>query len=234
MSGSGDDATPRTVLVTGGNDGIDAATARLLARRGCHVAIGYRSDRATAHAVAGVIGDASGTAVAVGGDVSREADVARMFAEAANTLGPLDGCVGNAGVQADAPTIDMTFDQWRGVTSTDLDDAFLTARTFLNCLLDDGECPHGALALVTSVHADIPWAGHANCASAKAGAGMLMRTLAEEVAPAGIRVNAVAPGGIATDITRDASEDEKSRDALLPPIPYDRVGTGDDVVRAVA
>jgi glucose 1-dehydrogenase len=172
--------------------------------------------------------------LAVGGDVSEEADVARMFAEATDVLGPLDGCVVNAGVQADAPTIDMTLDRWRRVTSADLDGAFLTARTFLNGLPDDGEGPRGALVFVTSVHAHIPWAGHANYAAAKAGAKMLMRTLAQEVAPAGIRVNAVAPGAIATDISRDAWEDDEGRDALLRLIPQGRLGTGEDVARAVA
>jgi glucose 1-dehydrogenase len=225
---------PRAVLVTGGSGGIGAATVRSLGRHGCRVAVGYRSDRATADAVAGAIRDDGGTAVAVGGDVSEEADVARMFAEATDVLGPLDGCVVNAGVQADAPTIDMTLDQWRRVTSTDLDGAFLTARTFLNGLPDDGEGPRGVLVFVTSVHAHIPWAGHANYAAAKAGAGMLMRTLAQEVAPAGIRVNAVAPGAIATDINRDAWEDDEGRDALLRLIPYGRLGTGEDVARAVA
>lgn len=148
-SGAGVGDMPGAVLVTGGSGGIGAATARLLARRGCRVAVGYRSDRASADEVVGAIRGAGGTAVAVGGDVSQEADVTRMFAEAADALGPLDGCAVNAGVQADAPTIDMTLDQWRRVASTDLDGAFLTARTFLNGLPDDGGGPRGALVFVT-------------------------------------------------------------------------------------
>jgi glucose 1-dehydrogenase len=205
--------------------------------RGADVAVGYRSGRDRAEAVAAEAEDHGVRVVAVGGDMSEPRDVDRAFDAAMDALGGLTGCVINAGLQADAAFEAMTFETWRKPLALDLDGAFLCAQALLRRLpreAPEGRKSRGTLVFVTSVHAWVPWAGHANYAAAKAGAEMLMRTVAQETAHAGLRANAVAPGAIRTPINRDVWEDEERRAKLLELIPVRRLGEGRDVAEAVA
>ena len=233
---------PRAVFVTGASSGIGRAIALMLGRRGSGVAVGYHGGKERAAAVVEKIEAAGGRALAVQGDMSREEDVGRSFDEAAEALGPLDGCVVNAGLQADAAFRDMTLEDWRKAMALDLDGAFLCAREFVRRLPEerpeDGGAPRnggarGALVFVSSVHQFVPWAGHANYAAAKGGVGMLMRSLAQELAAEGVRANAVAPGAIRTAINEDVWKDDAARARLLELIPQNRLGEADEVAEAV-
>ena len=243
-SGNDMNATrPRRVLVTGASSGIGRAVAELLGARGASVAVGYHSGEDRAADVVRAIEASGGRAVAVRGDMSDERDVARCFEEAADRLGPLTDCVVNAGVQADAGFADLTLDGWRTVVKLDLDGAFLCAREFVRRLPErkgkacsgpeEVRPPRGSIVFVSSVHAFIPWAGHANYAAAKGGVGMLMRTLAQEMAGAGVRANAVAPGAIQTPINEDVWGDDAKLAKLLEIIPLGRLGRPDEVAEAV-
>ena len=238
MSGQDRDLEGRPIFVTGGSGGIGEGVVRCLAERGAKVAIGYHSSREDADAACAAVREAGGEAVAIGGDVSDEAEVERAFAEAADALGPLYGVVVNAGLQADADVVEMSLEQWRRVMKVDLDGAFLTARAFLRQTegrqTPRGARARGAIVFVTSVHQFIPWAGHANYAAAKAGVEMFMASLAQEQAARGVRVNAVAPGAIETPINEEVWSDDASRAELLKLIPWGRLGCPDDVGEAVA
>ena len=236
---------PKAVLVTGASSGIGRSIALMLGARGVRVAVGYHSGEDRAEGVVREIEVSDGTAVAVRGNLGEERDVARSFEVASDALGPLDGCVSNAGVQADAPIEEMSFADWRKPIALDLDGAFLTAREFLRRLPPRSEAsergangaaraPRGTLVFVTSVHAFIPWAGHANYAAAKGGVTMLMRSAAQELASGGARVNAVAPGAVRTPINEAVWGDEERLRRLLDLIPYGRLGEAEDVAEAAA
>lgn len=226
-------------IVTGGNSGIGAAVARRLAAEGAKVAINYRSDADEAEAMADAMRAAGGAAIAVRGDVSVEADVARMFTAAAAAFGRVDLLVANAGAQDDAAVAEMTLDQWRKVIDTDLTGQFLCCREAIRRfrLQDARGRPFrsaGAIVSINSVHDAIPWAGHANYAAAKGGAAMLMRTLAQEVGEERIRINAISPGAIRTPINEEVWGDDDKLAALLRLVPYGRMGEPEDVANAVA
>lgn len=229
----------RVAVVTGASSGIGRATALHLGRRGADVIVNYHGDRAAAEAVAGEIAAAGGRAEAVQADVGDEDAVKAMFARACERFGTVHLLVNNAGIQKDADLLEMSLDDWSAVIRTNLTGAFLCAREAARIFCTRAaERPArggiGTIVFVSSVHERIPWAGHANYASAKAGGGMLMRTCAQEFGPSGIRVNAVAPGAVKTAINEAVWTRESGRDALLGRIPYGRIGEPEDVAEAIA
>jgi glucose 1-dehydrogenase len=228
-------------LVTGASSGIGRACALALAHAGAEVAINHiGGTEQDARKVVNEIKNNGGNAIAVTADVSRPDDVERMFAEVLRTFGTLHILINNAGIQRDAPFEEMSLKQWNDVLAVDLSGQFLCAQQAVR-LFDQragANQTHGAGALgkiicMSSVHQSIPWAGHVNYAAAKAGVRLLMETLAQELGPKKIRVNAVAPGVICTEINRPMWEDETNRRKLLTLIPYGRIGTPEDVARAV-
>ena len=222
-------------FVTGASSGIGEAVAETLGADGHAVGVGFHSGGDRAAEVLARIEKAGGRGVAIGGNMSDEADVAAAF-DAVEALGPLTGVVVNAGVQADAAFADMTLDQWHKVMGVDLDGAFLCAREAVRRFTGrkrPERGPRGSIVFVTSVHAWVPWAGHVNYAAAKGGVDMLMRSLAQEVAEQGIRVNAVAPGAIRTSINEDVWSDDSQLGKLLEIIPYGRMGDAGEVAEAV-
>ena len=234
---TGTDLRGRVILVTGGSGGLGEGIVLRLARAGAKVGVGYHSGKDDADAVCRLVVEAGGEAEPTPGNVADEGDVADAFGRLLDRFGRVDGAVINAGLQADADVTDMTYDQWRKVMAVDLDGAFLTAREAMRRMPDEAPPGHrarGALVFVTSVHEFIPWAGHANYAAAKGGVDMLMRSLAQEGAKQGVRVNSVAPGAIRTPINQDVWSDEEKRRALLTLIPYGRLGESEDVANAVA
>ncbi len=163
----------------------------------------------------------------------------RMVSRMVEELGTIDILVANAGLQRDAPITDMTLEQWHKVLDVNLTGQFLCAREATKEFLRRGVVPEvsaaaGKIICMSSVHQIIPWAGHVNYAASKGGVLMLMQTLAQELAPHRIRVNAVAPGAIRTPINRGAWETPEAEANLLNLIPYHRVGDPEDVARAVA
>ncbi|MEU2738985.1 SDR family oxidoreductase [Streptomyces sp. NPDC007095] len=226
-------------LVTGANSGIGKATAIGLGRVGADVVVNYVSGRDAAEEVVREIEGFGVRAYAHEADVSQEDQVVGMVSRMVEEFGTIDVMVANAGLQRDAPVTEMTMAQWQKVLDVNLTGQFLCAREATKEFLRRGVVPEvsrsaGKIICMSSVHQIIPWAGHVNYASSKGGVQMLMATLAQELAPQGIRVNAVAPGAIRTPINRDAWDTPEAEADLLRLIPYRRVGDPDDIANAVA
>ncbi|MCM2410579.1 SDR family oxidoreductase [Streptomyces sp. RKAG290] len=228
----------QTALVTGANSGIGKATAIGLGRAGANVVVNYVSDRDAAEQVVQEIASFGVRAVAHEADVSQETQVTEMVGRTVQDFGTLDILVANAGMQRDAKFTEMTLAQWQKVLDVNLTGQFLCAREAAKEFRRRGVVPEvsraaGKIVCMSSVHQLIPWAGHVNYASSKGGVQMMMQTLAQELAPEKIRVNAVAPGAIKTPINRSAWETAEARQDLLRLIPYDRIGDPEDIAHAV-
>ncbi|WP_393063024.1 SDR family oxidoreductase [Streptomyces sp. LN549] len=228
----------QTALVTGANSGIGKATAIALGRAGADVVVNYVSGRDAAEQVVQEITSFGVRAVASEADVSQESQVIAMVDRAVQDFGTLDILVANAGMQRDARFTDMTLAQWQKVLDVNLTGQFLCAREATKEFRRRGVVPEvsraaGKIICMSSVHQLIPWAGHVNYASSKGGVQMMMQTLAQELAPEKIRVNAVAPGAIKTPINTSAWETPAAREDLLRLIPYDRIGDPEDIAHAV-
>ena len=224
-------------IVTGASSGIGLSVAEAMAGAGAAVVINYRSHPETAQELAARITGQGGRAIAVKADVSKEEDVVHLFDAAVEAFGRVDVLVANSGVQKDAAIADMTLDDWNSVIDINLTGQFLCAREAVRRFR--GQSPDkrparssGVIIAMSSVHEVIPWAGHINYASAKGGIRMLTRSLAQEVAADGIRVNAIAPGAIRTPINKEAWDSEEALTKLLRLIPYGRIGEPEDVARA--
>ncbi len=226
-------------LVTGATSGIGRGIALSLAEAGAAVAVNYRSDDnlGMAREVLSEIEGAGGTAIPVRGDVSSEDDVRSMFRETVAAFGTVDILVNNAGIQQDAPFEEMTLAQWNRVIGVNLTGQFLCAREAVREFKRRGLRPEVSAALgkiicISSVHEVIPWAGHVNYAASKGGVMLMMKSIAQEVAPSRIRVNSIAPGAIRTSINREAWERPEALASLLTLIPYQRIGEVQDIGRA--
>ncbi|MFG2449390.1 SDR family oxidoreductase [Streptomyces sp. M41(2017)] len=225
-------------LVTGANSGIGLATAIALGRAGADVVVNYVSGQDAAEDVVRQIQAFGVRAFAHEADVSDEGQVVGMFARMLEEFGTIDLLVANAGLQRDAPVTEMTMAQWRKVIDVNLTGQFLCAREAAKEFLRRGVVPDvsrsvGKIVCMSSVHQIIPWSGHLNYAASKGGVLMLMQTLAQELGPQGIRVNAVAPGAIKTPINRSAWDTPEAEQELLRLIPYRRVGDPEDIATAV-
>lgn len=225
-------------LVTGANSGIGKATAIALGRAGADVVVNYVAGRDEAEKVVEEITAFGVRAAAYEADVSSEDQVTAMMDRMVQEFGTIDILVANAGLQRDARLTEMTLAQWQKVLDVNLTGQFLCAREATKEFLRRGvvpevSCAAGKIICMSSVHQVIPWAGHVNYASSKGGVQMMMETLAQELAPQKIRVNAVAPGAIKTPINRDAWETPEAQKDLLRLIPYDRIGDPQDIAHAV-
>ncbi|MEU0898261.1 SDR family oxidoreductase [Streptomyces massasporeus] len=224
-------------LVTGANSGIGKATAIGLGRAGADVVVNYVAGREEAEKVVEEIASFGVRAAAYEADVSDEDQVVAMTARMVEEFGTIDILVANAGLQRDAPFTEMTRAQWQKVLDVNLTGQFLCAREATKEFLRRGVVPEvsraaGKIICMSSVHQLIPWAGHVNYASSKGGVQMMMETLAQELAPKKIRVNAIAPGAIKTPINRSAWETPDAERDLLRLIPYERVGEPEDIAHA--
>ncbi len=224
-------------IVTGASGGIGEGVARAMAREGAAIVVNFHSHGEKANAIAAGIERAGGRALTVQADVSYEADVARMFDEAAAAFGRVDVLIANSGIQKDAPIADMTLADWKAVLDVDLTGQFLCCREAVRRFRaqDPAGRPAraaGAIVSMSSVHERIPWAGHINYAASKGGIRMMVQTLAQEVSVDRIRVNAIAPGAIKTDINKSVWNDKDKLGQLLTLIPYGRIGEVEDVAAA--
>jgi glucose 1-dehydrogenase len=211
--------------------------AQALAAAGAKVAINYHSGREAAEAIASDIRASGGEAFAIKADVSDEGTVEQMIATTVERFGRLDILVANSGLQKDAPFRDLSLENWRRVIDVNLTGQFLSCRGAVRQFLAQDERPNlskarGKIICMSSVHEVIPWAGHVNYAASKGGIMLMMKSLAQEVAPDRIRVNSIAPGAIRTPINKDAWETEEALQKLLALIPYGRIGEPEDVARA--
>jgi 3-oxoacyl-[acyl-carrier protein] reductase len=212
-----------TALVTGASKGIGAAIARALAADGWLVAVNYRSDEEGAQATVAAIEEAGGRAAAIRGDVV-DADPADLFAAAEEQLGPVLALVNNAGVRADNLAIQIDDDDWNKVLDTNLSAAFRLTKRAIRPML---KARYGRIVNIASVVGPRANAGQANYAAAKAGLIGMTKTVAHEVARRGITVNAVAPGFIETDMTKDLAAD------VAQVVPARRAGKPEEVAAAV-
>jgi len=229
----------QVALVTGANSGIGKAVAIGLARAGADVIVNYVANPADAEDVAHQIEGLGRRAFAIKADVSKEDEVIAMFAQAVTHLGTLHIVVSNAGLQRDSAFVEMTLDQWNTVISVNLTGQFLctreAAREFMRRGVDESiSVAAGKIICMSSVHQVIPWAGHVNYAASKGGIDMLMRSIAQELAPHRIRVNSIAPGAIRTPINTSAWNTPAAYADLMTLIPYKRIGEPDDIARAAA
>ena len=170
-------------------------------------------------------------------DVSREYEVLAMFARMKAELGTIDILINNAGLQQDAPLTEMTLAQWNLVINANLTGQFLCAREAVRefkrrGVVPDISCAAGKIICMSSVHETIPWAGHVNYAASKGGVMLMMKSIAQEVAPYRIRVNSIAPGAIRTPINTAAWQTPEAYDDLMKLVPYNRIGEPEDIGRA--
>jgi glucose 1-dehydrogenase len=224
-------------LVTGASSGIGRAVAIALGRAGADVLVNYSSSPDQAQEAVNEIRACGVRALAHQADVASAVAIQDMFKRMRAELGTVDILVANAGLQQDASIDAMTLAQWNEVLSVNLTGQFLCAQEAVREFRRRGvvrqvSCAAGKIICMSSVHQVIPWAGHINYAASKGGVHLLMRSLAQEVAPDRIRVNAIAPGAIRTRINRSAWQTKEAYDRLMALIPYGRIGEPEDVARA--
>jgi len=219
----------RRALVTGANSGIGAAIAEALGEAGARVAINYLDGDDAAEAVAERVRKAGGEALTARADVSDADAVERMFTAVDEAWGGIDILVNNAGIDGGrAEAWRSEPDTWRKVIDVNLFGAYACARQALKRMVPAGK---GVVLNITSVHEVIPWSGYSAYTAAKAGAGMMTRTLAQEAAPHGVRVVALAPGAVKTAINQQVWNDPDSLADLLDKIPLNRLGVPEDIAR---
>ena len=224
-------------LVTGANSGIGEGIARGLAEAGAAVVVNYVADEERAALIVDDIRKNGGKAIAVRADVSNELEVQAMFRTMFEHFGSIDILVNNAGLQRDAAFQNLSLQQWNTVIGVNLTGQFLCAREAVREFLRHGVVPSissaaGKIICISSVHDVIPWAGHANYAASKGGVTLLMKTMAQELAPSKIRVNSISPGAIKTPINTSAWDTPAAEASLLAKIPYGRVGETSDIAKA--
>lgn len=225
--------TQRYLLVTGGSRGIGAAVARQAAAAGWNVAVNYTRDAAAAEAVAADVRAAGRRAVVLQADVSDEAQVEGMF-ERLDALGGLAGLVNNAGVVDRAQRVDeMSLERWQRMFGINVTGTFLCARAAVRRLSTRHGGPGGPIVNLSSVAARLGSPGqYVDYAAAKGAVDVFTLGLARELAAEGVRVNAVRPGIIDTDIHASGGQPDRARQ-LSPQIPAQRPGTADEVAAAV-
>ncbi|MCX8072143.1 MAG: SDR family oxidoreductase [Candidatus Binatia bacterium] len=222
------DLSGKFALVTGSSRGIGRGIALELARAGANVAVHYRREREAAEATARDIEALGRKTVVVGADVSEWTQVQAMAEQVLAAFGRLDIVVVNSGVASrPAPVWEMDIDHWHRVIAVDLHGAFYTCRATVGYLVRQGS---GAVILVSSVGADLCAPFGAPYYAAKAAVNALTKTLAKECAPAGVRVNAIAPGLIHTDMGERMLR--AHGDAILSTIPLGRAGTPEEIGKA--
>jgi glucose 1-dehydrogenase len=224
-------------LVTGANSGIGRGVAIALGQAGADVVVNYVDGDDAANAVVEEIHQSGAKAFAYKADVSSEDQVAAMFKAMIQQFGTIDILVANAGLQRDSAFHQMTMAQWNMVLGVNLTGQFLCAREAIREFLRRGvvpsvSCAAGKIICMSSVHQQIPWGGHANYATSKGGIKLMMESLAQEVAPKRIRVNAIGPGAIRTPINTSAWNTPEAYASLMTLIPYGRIGEPEDIARA--
>ena len=224
-------------LVTGASSGIGRSIALALGHAGADVCINYVASANEAQSMVEELAGHGHNAFAFQADVSKEDQVAAMFDAMRARFGTVDILINNAGLQQDSPFEKMTLAQWQKVIDVNLTGQFLCAREAVREFKRRGvvpeiSCAAGKIICISSVHEVIPWAGHVNYAASKGGVMLMMKSIAQEVAPYRIRVNSIAPGAIRTPINMSAWDTPEHYRELLKLIPYKRIGEPDEIGRA--
>ena len=224
----------KTIVVTGGSRGIGCAVALRAGAMGWWVGLGYRDDRAAAETVVERIEAAGGRAVATAGDVAAEADVLALFDATEEALGPIDGAVVNAGIVGPpSRLVDMPEDRLRRTVDVNVMGAILCAREAARRLATTRGGRGGSIVLVSSAAARLGSPNeYVDYAATKGAVDTLALGLAREMAADGVRVNAVRPGVIDTEIHASGGQPDRA-ERLAPLIPVGRPGTADEVAQAI-
>ncbi|MBC6424527.1 MAG: 3-oxoacyl-[acyl-carrier-protein] reductase [Hormoscilla sp. SP5CHS1] len=215
----------KVAIVTGASRGIGRAVALALAAEGASVAVNYASSIAAAEEVVATIEEMGAKAVALSADVSQADQVDALLKAVMAKWGRVDVLVNNAGITRDNLLLRMKPEDWQGVIDLNLTGVFLCTRGVSKIMLKQ---KGGRIINIASVSGLMGNPGQANYTAAKAGAIGFTKAVAKELASRGITVNAVAPGFIATDMTKDISSDE-----ILPYIPLGRFGQASEVAGMV-
>jgi 3-oxoacyl-[acyl-carrier protein] reductase len=215
----------RVALVTGASRGIGRAVALALADEGATVAVNYARSSEAAQAVADEIAQAGGSAIALAADVSQAEQVEALLSQLRQQYGRLDVLVNNAGITRDGLMLRMKPQDWQAVLDLNLTGAFLCTQAASKIMLKQRS---GRIVNIASVAGEMGNPGQANYSAAKAGLIGLTKTVAREMAERGVTANAVAPGFIATDMTRDLDSEQ-----ILSQIPLGRYGQPEEVAGAV-
>jgi NAD(P)-dependent dehydrogenase (short-subunit alcohol dehydrogenase family) len=225
---------PKTILVTGGSRGIGRAVALRAGALGWSVAVGYREERTAAEAVVTAVEEIGGGGVALEGDVAAEADVVATFGGARAALGPLDGVVVNAGIVGPpSPLADMPVERVRRTIDVNVLGTLLCAREAARCLAVSRGGRGGSIVLVSSAAARLGSPNeYVDYAASKGAVDTLCIGLSRELAADGVRVNAVRPGVIDTEIHASGGQPDRAR-RLAPQIPLGRPGTAEEVAEAI-
>jgi NAD(P)-dependent dehydrogenase (short-subunit alcohol dehydrogenase family) len=227
-------ASPAVAIITGGGRGIGAATARLAAERGYAVCVNFLRNREAADALVAQIRKGGGRALAVAGDVAREADVVRLFDAAQSEFGPVTALVNNAGIlERQTRLDDMEAARFERVFATNITGAFLCAREAVRRMSTRHGGKGGAIVNVSSMASRLGSPGeYVDYAASKGAIDSFTIGLAREVAEEGIRVNAVRPGVIHTEI--HASGGEPGRvERVKKAVPMKRGGQPEEVAKAI-
>src|SRR5260370_13067494 len=225
-------------IVTGGSSGIGKGVATALGYAGADVLVNYTSRAEEAEKVAEELRRRGAHAITCKADVSKEDQVQAMFKRAIEEFGTDDILINNARLQKDAPVDQMTLAQWQQVLDVNLTGQFLCAREAIRefkrrGVRKDISCAAGKIICISSVHEVIPWAGHVNYAASKGGVMLMMKSIAQEVAPHRIRVNSVCPGAIRTPINTAAWSPAEAYASLMQLAPYKRIGEPEDIAKTV-
>ena len=223
------DLTGKSALITGGSRGIGKAIALRLARQGADVAFSYRGNAEAAKETAAEIESIGTKAMAIQGDVKDPASAEAVVKSALEAFGKVDILVNNAGITRDDLIMRMSEEAWRDVLETNLFGAFWMTKAVTRPML---KARAGRIVNITSVSGQAGQMGQANYSSAKAGLIGLTKATARELASRGITVNAVAPGFVLTELTKDLPE--ALQNEITSRTPLGRFGTTEEVADAVA
>lgn len=219
----------QVALVTGGARGLGRATVIALANAGASVAINYQHSREAAAALADSLGSTGVKLITVQGDVADAAQANAMIEQTEEALGRISILVNNAGITRDSLTMRMSEEDFDDVIATSLRGAFLCSKAVARGMM---KARGGSIINVSSVIGRRGNAGQANYAAAKAGLIGFTKSLARELGPRGVRVNAVAPGYVITDMTSGLSDDMKDR--ILENTPLGRLATPEEIASVIA
>ena len=216
----------KVALVTGAGSGIGHAIAETFAAEGAHVAINYFGYETEAKQLAETIRAGGRKAIAIAADVSKAGQVRTMVEQVEHEIGPLDVLVNNAGIEHGTPFLRIEESQWDQVLGVNLKGCFLCSQAAARSMVKRHS---GRIINISSIHEDVVFINHADYAASKGGMRMLMRTIAQELAPHGITVNDICPGAIETPINKATLESGGLLRRLLAEIPLDRLGNPTEV-----
>ncbi len=221
----------KTAIVSGGESGIGAEIAKALGEHGARVVVVEFAYPQWAKEVADWIASKGGEAACVHADVSKEADVEALFAQAESRFGAVDILVNDAGINGHGKeVVDMDLALWSETLATNLTGPFLCSRRFVRGIRD-AKRRGGKIINISSVHETMPMIGFAEYCASKGGLMMFTKTLGLEVAKYGINVNSIGPGAIMTPMNKELKDDAKKREQQEQAIPLGRIGQPQDIAR---